>query len=60
MKKLTFPDDFWWGSAWSGGAAEGKGETGKAATIWSRWFNEPPYRFNKPLVHTITPAPIHQ
>lgn len=60
MKKLTFPDDFWWGSAWSAEQAEGKGETGKAETIWDRWFKEQPYRFYQRIDSSITTDHIHQ
>lgn len=35
-KRIQFPDGFWWGSAWSAEQAEGRGETGKAETIWER------------------------
>ena len=33
-QQLTFPTDFWWGSAWSAEQSEGRGETGKAETVW--------------------------
>ena len=44
-KKIVFPEDFWWGSAWSAEQSEGTGDTGKAETIWKRWFSEEPTRF---------------
>ena len=44
-KKIVFPEDFWWGSAWSAEQSEGTGDTGKAETIWKRWFSEEPNRF---------------
>ena len=43
--KLVFPKDFWWGSAWSAEQAEGKGNTGKAETVWEHWFKTEPNRF---------------
>ncbi|MGL5043199.1 MAG: glycoside hydrolase family 1 protein [Culicoidibacterales bacterium] len=44
-KKLTFPPDFWWGSAWSAEQSEGKGITAKAQTNWDRWYELEPNRF---------------
>lgn len=44
-KKIVFPENFWWGSAWSAEQSEGTGDTGKAETIWKRWFSEEPNRF---------------
>lgn len=45
MIKLTFPTDFWWGSAWSAEQAEGHGDIAKAPTNWDRWYEEEPNRF---------------
>lgn len=42
---IIFPKDFWWGSAWSAEQSEGKGDTGKAETIWEHWFSKEPNRF---------------
>ncbi len=60
MKKLTFQMIF-------GGVPLGqlskqkeKGETGKAETIWDRWFKEQPYRFYQRIDSSITTDHIHQ
>lgn len=45
IQQLKFPKDFWWGSGWSAEQAEGFGDTGKAETIWERWYKEEPSRF---------------
>ena len=58
--QLTFPDDFWWGSAWSAEQSEGRGETGKAETVWDRWFHEEPHRFYKRIGPSITTDHIHR
>lgn len=42
---LDFPDNFWWGSAWSAEQAEGKGNTGKGRTQWDLSFDYYPNRF---------------
>ncbi|MFV0380901.1 MAG: glycoside hydrolase family 1 protein [Breznakia sp.] len=45
IKKIQFPENFWWGSAWSAEQAEGRGTGGKAETNWERWFKQEPTRF---------------
>lgn len=57
---LHFPKGFWWGSAWSAEQAEGHGETGKAETIWDRWYQEQPFRFYKRISADIATDHIHQ
>ncbi|MBC1359833.1 family 1 glycosylhydrolase, partial [Listeria booriae] len=55
MKELlTFPKDFWWGSAWSAEQAEGRGDTGKAKTVWEHWFETEPNRFYEGVGSEIT------
>lgn len=51
---LTFPKDFWWGSAWSAEQAEGKGDTGKAKTIWEHWYEQDPNRFYQGVGPEVT------
>lgn len=58
--QLVFPKDFWWGSAWSAEQAEGRGETGKAETVWERWFKEQPNRFYKRIGPDTTTDHIHR
>ncbi|KAF1299435.1 6-phospho-beta-glucosidase [Enterococcus sp. JM4C] len=58
-QKLTFPENFWWGSAWSAEQAEGRGETGKAETVWERWYTEQPCRFYNRIDSSITTDHIH-
>ena len=50
IEKLTFPEGFWWGSAWSAEQAEGRGNTGKAETNWDRWFQLEPTRFYNRII----------
>ncbi|EOL42738.1 glycoside hydrolase family 1 protein [Enterococcus phoeniculicola] len=59
-KRITFPENFWWGSAWSAEQAEGRGETGKAETVWERWYKEQPYRFYNRIDSSITTDHIHR
>ncbi|MGM0125553.1 beta-glucosidase [Enterococcus sp. AZ194] len=59
-QKLSFPENFWWGSAWSAEQAEGRGETGKAETVWERWYAEQPYRFYNRIDSSITTDHIHR
>lgn len=59
-QQLTFPENFWWGSAWSAEQAEGRGETGKAETVWERWYKEQPYRFYQRISSEITTDHIHR
>lgn len=59
VQKINFPDNFWWGSAWSAEQSEGRGETGKAETIWDRWYQEQPYRFHERISSVITTDHIH-
>ena len=59
-KQLTFPADFWWGSAWSAEQAEGRGETGKAETVWERWYKEQPTRFYQRISSAVTTDHIHR
>lgn len=59
-KRIQFPDGFWWGSAWSAEQAEGRGETGKAETIWERWFKEEPNRFYNRVSSEIATDHIHR
>lgn len=59
-KQLTFPKEFWWGSAWSAEQAEGRGETGKAETVWERWYKEEPYRFYQGSSSAQTTDHIHR
>lgn len=59
-EQLTFPENFWWGSAWSAEQAEGRGETGKAETVWERWFKEQPTRFYEGISSEIASDHIHQ
>lgn len=59
VEKLLFPENFWWGSAWSAEQAEGRGETGKAETIWERWFKEEPNRFYNRISSEVTTDHIH-
>lgn len=55
MKELlTFPKNFWWGSAWSAEQAEGRGDTGKAKTVWEHWFETEPNRFYEGVGSEIT------
>lgn len=54
IKKLNFPKDFWWGSAWSAEQAEGRGNTGKAETNWERWYSLEPSRFYKHISSEVT------
>lgn len=54
IKKLTFPEGFWWGSAWSAEQAEGRGNTGKAETNWDRWFQIEPTRFYDRISSELT------
>ncbi len=49
-----------WGSAWSAEQSEGRGETGKAETVWDRWFHEEPHRFYKRIGPSITTDHIHR
>jgi len=42
---MAFPDDFWWGSAWSAEQAEGRGNTGKGRTQWDMSWDKYPNRF---------------
>lgn len=58
-KRLIFPEDFWWGSAWSAEQSEGRGETGKAETVWERWFSEQPTRFYNQISSEIATDHIH-
>ena len=59
-QQLTFPTDFWWGSAWSAEQSEGRGETGKAETVWERWYKEQPYRFYQGVSSETTTDHIHR
>lgn len=59
-QQLIFPEDFWWGSAWSAEQAEGRGETGKAETVWERWFKEQPTRFYQRIGSDVTTDHIHR
>lgn len=59
-QQLTFPTDFWWGSAWSAEQSEGRGETGKAETVWERWYKEQPYRFYQGISSETTTDHIHR
>ncbi|MGM0219464.1 glycoside hydrolase family 1 protein [Enterococcus sp. AZ126] len=59
-QKLNFPEEFWWGSAWSAEQAEGRGETGKAETVWERWYSEQPTRFYNRVSSEITTDHIHR
>ena len=59
-KRIQFPNGFWWGSAWSAEQAEGRGETGKAETIWERWFKEEPNRFYNRVSSEIATDHIHR
>ncbi len=56
---LTFPKDFWWGSAWSAEQAEGRGEIEKAKTIWDHWFETEPNRFFENIGPSVTTDHIH-
>lgn len=48
MKELlTFPKDFWWGSAWSAEQAEGRGDTGKAKLFGSIGLKQNRIAFTK-------------
>lgn len=51
---ITFPNKFWWGSAWSAEQAEGRGNTGKAETVWEHWFKEEPNRFYNRIDSSVT------
>ena len=42
---MRFPDEFWWGSAWSAEQAEGRGNTGKGRTQWDMSWDNYPHRF---------------
>lgn len=44
-EKLLFPENFWWGSAWSAEQAEGHSGIKKAKTVWDKWFEEDPEKF---------------
>ncbi|MDT2802479.1 glycoside hydrolase family 1 protein [Vagococcus lutrae] len=57
---LSFPENFWWGSAWSAEQAEGRGTTGKAETVWERWYKEQPNRFYKNIDSSITTDHINR
>ncbi|MHC5372402.1 glycoside hydrolase family 1 protein [Enterococcus sp. LJL120] len=59
-KQLKFPENFWWGSAWSAEQAEGRGTTGKAETIWERWFKEEPNRFYQGVSSAVTDDHLHR
>ncbi len=52
--KLTFPKDFWWGSASSAEQVEGQGDTGKAKTTWEHWFEKEPNRFFDKVSSAVT------
>ncbi len=58
-KKLEFPTDFWWGSAWSAEQAEGFGDTGKAESNWERWFTLEPSRFYNRISSEVTTDHFH-
>lgn len=46
MTKLTFPQDFWWGSATSATQIEGaQYEGNKGKNIWDHWYEQEPWRF---------------
>ncbi len=53
-QKLTFPSNFWWGSAWSAEQSEGKGTTEKAETNWDRWYSLEPNRFYQGIGPQVT------
>ncbi|MEK4909218.1 6-phospho-beta-glucosidase [Niallia circulans] len=57
---LTFPSDFWWGTAWSAEQAEGRGNTGKAETVWEHWFKTEPSRFYQGIGPEVTTDHINR
>ena len=58
-QRLNFPEGFWWGSAWSAEQSEGRGETGKAETVWERWYSEQPTRFYNQISSEVASDHIH-
>ena len=57
---LTFPSGFWWGTAWSAEQAEGRGNTGKAETVWEHWFKTEPSRFYQGIGPEVTTDHINR
>ena len=53
-KFLAFPNDFWWGSAWSAEQAEGRGNTGKGRTQWDMSWDKYPNRFYRGINTDVT------
>lgn len=51
---LSFPQDFWWGSAWSAEQAEGRGNTGKGRTQWDMSWDKYPNRFHHGINTDVT------
>lgn len=51
---LSFPEGFWWGSAWSAEQAEGRGNTGKGRTQWDMSWDAHPNRFYQGVNTDVT------